>query len=83
MIANTAQSARKRAFLRPAPRHSFSAHVPRVTSPRETALPVAWAVNLAQHVEPRLVSHHSAGALMLIAGLASMAVGFALSGVLL
>lgn len=36
----------------------------------------AWTVNLARHVEPRLVSPGSAIALMLIGGLAAFALAF-------
>lgn len=43
-------------------------------------LPAVWTVTLARSVEPRLVSRHSVTALMVIAGLISMALGFVLSG---
>lgn len=46
MVTNSAaQSARKRAFLRPGLEHLFSASVTRATSSREASLPpdeVAW-----------------------------------------
>jgi len=72
-----AHSARQRAFFSAASEHPSSAVQTRAYMPRE-AFRSAWAVSLAQHIEPRRMDPGQVGALMLIGWFVSIALGLAL-----